>query len=122
MLQNAYVLAASSYDSIPCRPHHKKDLTSQALCSRWSKMLRNAPVLLGAGGEGRRPTRNPEWVRKQCESQDDARRAGLRRRVPAGPFHFIKFKPSLLVSVANLRNPQAVNACLVLASWAPETL
>ena len=85
-------------------------------------MLRNAPVLLGAGvAKGRSPTRNPECVRKQCESQGDARRAGLRRRVPAGPFHFIKVKPSLLVSVPTFVIHQAVNACLVLASC-PETL
>jgi hypothetical protein len=79
VLQNAYVLAAYGNGSIPPMTHHKQDLTRHALCSRWSKMLHNAPELSGAGREGRRPTRNPEQVLKWCESQDDTRKTGPRK-------------------------------------------
>jgi hypothetical protein len=43
-------------------------------------MLHNAPALLAP----RRPTRNPEQVLKQCESQDDDRRAGPEKSGASG--------------------------------------
>ena len=45
LLQNAYVLAAYGIGPISPIPHHRKDLTRYALCSRWSKMLYNALAL-----------------------------------------------------------------------------
>jgi hypothetical protein len=76
VLQNAYVLAAYGNGSMRPMLDHEQDLTRNALCSRWSKILHNAPALFGAGREGRRSTRNPEPVLKWCESQDDTRKTG----------------------------------------------
>jgi hypothetical protein len=113
MLQNAYVSTASDNGYISPIPNYTNDLTHYTFCSLWSKMLHNAPALLG----GRRPTRNPEQVLQQSGSQGDARSAGHRRAVPVGPFEFIpepvsassiRIK-SFSFSGPTFRNPRAVN-------------
>jgi hypothetical protein len=46
VLQNAQVLAASGNGCIPPNPNQQQDLTRHSLCSRWNKMLHNAPAQL----------------------------------------------------------------------------
>jgi hypothetical protein len=130
MLQNAYVLAASGNGSIPPIPRHKQDLTRQAHCSRWSKMLHNAPALLAPVAKGVVQLEIRNKVLKQCESQDDARRAGPWKSGASGGrsssclnrFPLRQSRLSLLVSVAqHFVISKRLTPALPSRLWARET-
>ena len=81
MLQNAQVLAASGNGCIPPIPNHKQDLTRYSLCSRWNKMLHNAPAQLA-------PLLQhlfPGFEFDDALSQDTPEEQGPKRAVPVGP-------------------------------------